>query len=46
MKRLETVEEDNKALNIKVKALEKQNKEQKKKIIELDKLSEHFKEQE
>ena len=44
MKRLETVEEDNKALNIKVKALEKQNKEQKKKIIELDKLSEHFKE--
>lgn len=44
MKRLETVEDDNKALNIKVKALEKQNKEQKKKIIELDKLSEHFKE--
>ena len=44
MKRLETVEEDNKALNIKVKALEKQNKDQKKKIIELDKLSEHFKE--
>ena len=43
MKRLETVEEDNKALNIKVKALEKQNKEQKKKIIKLDKLSEHFK---
>ena len=34
----------NKALNIKVKALEKQNKEQKKKIIELDKLAEHFKE--
>lgn len=44
MKRLENVEEDNKALNIKVKALEKQNKEQKKKIIELDKLAEHFKE--
>jgi len=44
MKRLETVEEDNKALNIKVEALEKQSKEQKKKIIELDKLSEHFKE--
>lgn len=44
MKRLETVEDDNKALNIKVKALEKQNKEQKKKIIELDKLAEHFKE--
>ena len=44
MKRLETVKDDNKALNIKVKALEKQNKEQKKKIIELDKLSEHFKE--
>lgn len=34
----------NKALNIKVKALEKQNKEQKKKIIELEKLAEHFKE--
>lgn len=34
----------NKALNIKVKALEKQNKEKKKKIIELDKLAEHFKE--
>ncbi len=31
-------------MNIKVKALEKQNKEQKKKIIELDKLAEHFKE--
>lgn len=44
MKRLENVEEDNKALNIKVKALEKQNKEPKKKIIELDKLAEHFKE--
>ena len=44
MKRLETVKDDNKALNIKVKALEKQNKEQKKKINELDKQSEHFKE--
>lgn len=43
MKKIETVEDDNKALNIKVKALEKQNKEQKKKIIKLDKLSERFK---
>lgn len=42
----ESILEDihNKALNIKVKALEKQSKEQKKKIIELDKLAEHFKE--
>ena len=44
MKKVETIQEDNKALNIKVKALEKQNKEQKKKIIELDKLADHFKE--
>lgn len=44
MKRLETIEDNNKALNIKVKALEKQSKEQKKKIIELDKLAEHSKE--
>lgn len=45
MKKLETVEEDNKALNIKVEALQKQNKEQKKQIKELDKLVDHFKEQ-
>lgn len=45
MKKLETVEEDNKALNIKVEALQKQNKEQKKQIKELDKLADHFKEQ-
>lgn len=45
MKKLETVEEDNKALNIKVEALQKQNKEQKMQIKELDKLVDHFKEQ-
>ncbi len=45
MKKLETVEEDNKALNIKVEALQKQNNEQKKQIKELDKLADHFKEQ-
>ena len=45
MKKLETIEEDNKALNIKVEALQKQNKEQKKQIKELDKLADHFKEQ-
>lgn len=45
MKKLETVEENNKALNIKVEALQKQNKEQKKQIKELDKLADHFKEQ-
>ena len=45
MKKLETVEEDNKALNIKVEALQKQSKEQKKQIKELDKLANHFKEQ-
>jgi len=45
MKKLETVQEDNKALNIKVSALQKQNKEQKKQIKELDKLADHFKEQ-
>ena len=43
MKKLETVEEDNKALNIRVKALQKQNKEQKKQLNELDRLADHFK---
>ena len=44
MKRLETVKEDNKALNIKVKALEKTVKDKDKKISELEKLVDHFKE--